>query len=105
MAACEWAVIPTRFPLRTSAAIIRAPVYVLPEPGGPWIARYEPLLGVNDAGGRLFEAIGDVAGDRVMDGEEQTFDGRILSAHGGRHQPQATCHQQGEQPTAGPVTS
>ena len=31
------AVIPTRRPAASRAQIIRAPVYVLPEPGGPWI--------------------------------------------------------------------
>src|SRR5205823_3898903 len=29
---------PTCFPLRTRSRIMRAPVKVLPEPGGPWIA-------------------------------------------------------------------
>ena len=29
---------PTRFPSASSRTIIRAPVYVFPEPGGPWIA-------------------------------------------------------------------
>ena len=28
---------PTRFPFASSRQIIRAPLYVLPEPGGPWI--------------------------------------------------------------------
>ena len=33
------AVIPTRWPVASRATIIRAPLYVLPEPGGPWIGR------------------------------------------------------------------
>ena len=32
-------VIPTRRPAASSVQIIRAPVHVLPEPGGPWMAR------------------------------------------------------------------
>ena len=39
IALCPGPITPTRFPWATSAQIIRAPVYVLPEPGGPWIAR------------------------------------------------------------------
>ena len=35
-------VIPTFLPARTSSRIIRAPVYVLPDPGGPWIASVVP---------------------------------------------------------------
>ena len=31
------AVTPTRFPWATSSQIIRAPTYVFPEPGGPWM--------------------------------------------------------------------
>ena len=31
---------------------MRAPWYVLPEPGGPWTARYEPLPGSSRLGGR-----------------------------------------------------
>ena len=34
-----FATTPTRLPLRTRSTITRAPVYVLPEPGGPWIGR------------------------------------------------------------------
>ena len=33
----DCAVTPTRFPCRTRSRIIRAPAYVLPVPGGPWI--------------------------------------------------------------------
>ena len=39
MTRCDWAVTPTTRPRATSASAIRAPVYVLPVPGGPWIAR------------------------------------------------------------------
>ena len=35
----DWAGTPTRRPARTSSTIIRAPVQVLPVPGGPWMAR------------------------------------------------------------------
>ena len=38
-----FAVMPTVFSRRTSSQIIRAPVYVLPAPGGHWIGRM-PLL-------------------------------------------------------------
>ena len=31
------AVMPTRLPAASSEQIIRAPLYVLPDPGGPWI--------------------------------------------------------------------
>ena len=34
-----FAVTPTRFPAATRSTIIRAPTVLLPEPGGPWIAR------------------------------------------------------------------
>ncbi len=37
IALCDWAATPTRRPRRMSSTIIRAPVYVLPVPGGPWI--------------------------------------------------------------------
>ena len=37
------AVIPTRFPAARGRRSCARPWYVLPEPGGPWIARYEPL--------------------------------------------------------------
>ena len=33
-----FAVMPTRFPAASSRTIIRAPVYVFPAPGGPWMA-------------------------------------------------------------------
>jgi len=35
------AVTPIFFPRFTSSQIIRAPVYVFPDPGGPWIANTE----------------------------------------------------------------
>ena len=35
------AVMPTLRPASTQATIIRAPVYVFPAPGGPWMARSE----------------------------------------------------------------
>ena len=39
------AVIPTRRPCLTSSTIMRAPVNVLPEPGGPWIGSTEASRG------------------------------------------------------------
>ena len=37
-----FATTPTRLPAATSATMTRAPVYVLPDPGGPWIGRMPP---------------------------------------------------------------
>ena len=42
IALCEVAATPTRLPAASSSQISRAPVQVLPEPGGPWMNSAEP---------------------------------------------------------------
>ena len=85
IALCDWAVTPTRRPAATSARICRAPVQVLPVPGGPWIAivvssrsSARRTRGVEDrlAGSSERFAVGD-AGDARREALEQVADGAV----------------------------